>query len=135
MGDGTELGRVRGLGAAHEGEEGWMQQRMTAVGNLLLVGFLVISIILLPDLSYPTVSEWLRHPLPAVAMALLVVNVFWHARLGLRELIGDYVHDDGNKFACFLFVNFAWAGGTAFSLFCLAKVAFSAVAPAAGGAA
>jgi len=41
MGNGTELGRVRGLGPAREGEEGWMQQRYTAVGNLLLVGFLI----------------------------------------------------------------------------------------------
>jgi succinate dehydrogenase / fumarate reductase membrane anchor subunit len=127
MGDGTELGRVRGLGPAREGEEGWMQQRFTAVGNLLLVGFLVVSIILLPDLSYSTVSEWLRHPVPAVAMALLVANVFWHARLGLRELIGDYVHEDGNKFACFLAVNFAWAGGTAFGLFFILKLALGGV--------
>ena len=122
MGDGTEIGRVRGLGSAHEGEEGWLQQRFTAVGNLLLVLFLVASIIWLPDMSYGTVSEWLRHPIPALAMLLLVANVFWHARLGLRELIGDYVHDDGNKFACFLLVNFAWAGGTAFGLFCILKI-------------
>ena len=126
MGNGTELGRVRGLGPAHEGEEGWVQQRMTAVGNLLLVGFLVASIIILPDLSYGTLTEWLHHPLPAVALALLVANVFWHARLGISELIGDYVHDEGNKFAALLLLNFAWAGGTAFGLYCIAKVAFSA---------
>jgi succinate dehydrogenase / fumarate reductase membrane anchor subunit len=125
MGDGTELGRVRGLGPAHEGEEGWMQQRMTAVGNLLLVGFLVASIIILPDMNYDTVTSWLKQPLPAVALALLVANVFWHARLGISELIGDYVHDAGNKFATLL-LNFCWAGGTAFGLYCIAKVAFAA---------
>jgi succinate dehydrogenase / fumarate reductase membrane anchor subunit len=133
MGDGTELGRVRGLGPAHEGEEGWMQQRMTAVGNLLLVGFLVVSIILLPDMSYVTVTEWLRQPVPAVALALLVANVFWHARLGISELIGDYVHDAGNKFAATLLLNFAWAGGTAYGLYCIAKIAFAG-AVAAGAA-
>jgi len=126
MGDGTELGRVRGLGPAHEGEEGWIQQRMTAVGNLLLVGFLAVSIIILPDMNYDTVTSWLKQPLPAVALALLVANVFWHARLGISELIGDYVHDEGNKFATLLLLNFAWAGGTAFGLYCIAKVAFSA---------
>jgi succinate dehydrogenase / fumarate reductase membrane anchor subunit len=126
MGDGTELGRVRGLGPAHEGEEGWMQQRMTAVGNLLLVGFLVASIIILPDMTYDTVTSWLKQPLPAVALALLVANVFWHARLGISELIGDYVHDAGHKFATLLLLNFCWAGGTAFGLYCIAKVAFAA---------
>lgn len=123
MGDGTELGRVRGLGSAHEGEEGWMQQRYTAVGNLLLVGYLVISIVLLPDLSYGSVRGWISHPVPTIALALLVMNVFWHARLGLREMIGDYVHDDGNKFAAFLLINFAAAGGVAFGLLCILKLA------------
>lgn len=133
MGNGTELGRVRGLGPAREGEEGWIQQRYTAVGNLLLIGFLIVSIILLPDMSYDTVTGWLKQPLPAVALALLVANVFWHARLGLREMIGDYVHEEGNKFACFLLVNFAWAAGTAYGLFCIARIALSTAA--AGGAA
>ena len=131
MGDGTEIGRVRGLGPAHGGEDSWMQQRMTAVGNLLLVGFLAISLILLPDLSYGSVKTWLSHPIPAMAMLLLVANVFWHARLGIMELIGDYVHDEGNKFACFLLVNFAWAGGTLFGLFSILKVALQS----SGGAA
>jgi succinate dehydrogenase / fumarate reductase membrane anchor subunit len=125
MGDGTELGRVRGLGPAHEGEKPWLQQRATAAGNLLLVSFLAISLILLPDLSYGSVSEWIRRPVPAVALAALVVNVFWHARLGLSELIGDYVHEDGNKFAALMLVNFAAAAGIAFGLFFVLKAALT----------
>jgi len=128
MGNGTELGRVRGLGPAREGEEGWMRQRMTAVGNLLLVSFLAISLVLLPDLSFGSVSAWIKHPVPAVLMAMLVVNVFWHARLGLMELIGDYVHDDGNKFAAFLLVNFGAAAGVAFGLFFILKAALGGAA-------
>jgi succinate dehydrogenase / fumarate reductase membrane anchor subunit len=128
MGDGTELGRVRGLGAAHEGEDAWMQQRMTAVGNLLLVSFLAFSLVLLPDLGYGSMLGWLKHPVPAVAMMALVANVFWHARLGLSELIGDYVHDTGNKFAALLVVNFAAAAGTAFGLFFILKAALGGVA-------
>ena len=128
MGDGTELGRVRGLGPAPEGEEAWLQQRMTAVGNLLLVSFLAISLVLLPDLSYGSVIGWLRHPVPAVAMAALVVNVFWHARLGLSEFIGDYVHEAGNKFAALMLVNFGAAAGIAFGLFFILKAALGGAA-------
>jgi succinate dehydrogenase / fumarate reductase membrane anchor subunit len=128
MGDGTELGRVRGLGSAHEGEEAWLQQRMTAVGNLLLVSFVAISLVLLPDLSYGSVVGWIKHPVPAVAMAALVVNVFWHARLGLSELIGDYVHEDGNKFAALLVINFAAAAGIAFGLFFILKASLGGAA-------
>jgi succinate dehydrogenase / fumarate reductase membrane anchor subunit len=131
MGDGTELGRVRGLGPAREGEEGWLQQRYTAVGNLLLVSFFAISLVLLPDLSFATVSGWLRQPVPAIALALLLINVFWHARLGLREMIGDYVHDEGNKFAAFLLIDFAAAGGVAFGLLSILKLALGIAAGAA----
>ena len=131
MGDGTELGRVRGLGPAREGEEGWLQQRYTAVGNLLLVSFFAISLVLLPDLGFATVSGWLKHPVPAIALVLLVVNVFWHARLGLREMIGDYVHDEGNKFAAFLLIDFAAAGGVAFGLFSILRLALGAATGAA----
>ena len=131
MGNGTELGRVRGLGPAREGEHGWMQQRYTAVGNLLLVGFLAISLILLPDLSYGSLSDWLHRPVPAVAMMILVVNVFWHARLGLMEMLGDYVHDEANKFGAFLVLNFATAAGIAFGLFFIARVAFTSTGAAA----
>jgi succinate dehydrogenase / fumarate reductase membrane anchor subunit len=130
MGNGTELGRARGLGSAREGNDGWMQQRYTGVGNLLLVGYLVVSIILLPDLGFAAVKGWLSHPVPALALALLVVNVFWHARLGLREMIGDYVHDDGNKFAAFLLINFAAAGGVAFGLYSILKIALGATGAA-----
>jgi succinate dehydrogenase / fumarate reductase membrane anchor subunit len=131
MGDGTELGRVRGLGPAREGEEGWLQQRYTAVGNLLLVSFFAISLVLLPDLGFATVSGWLKQPVPAIALALLVINVFWHARLGLREMIGDYVHDEGNKFGAFLLIDFAAAGGVAFGLFSILRLALGAAAGAA----
>ena len=37
MGNGTELGRVRGLGSAHSGTHHWLVQRYTAVGNLIVV--------------------------------------------------------------------------------------------------
>ena len=40
MGNGTELGRVRGLGSAHHGAHHWLIQRFTAVGNLVLMLFL-----------------------------------------------------------------------------------------------
>ena len=92
MGNGTSIGRVRGLGSAHSGAHHWLLQRFTAVGNLLLSMWLVVSLILLPDLGYETVSQWMAKPLPATAMALLIVSTFWHARLGLQVVIEDYVH-------------------------------------------
>ena len=123
MGNGTSIGRVRGLGSAHEGPHHWLLQRFTAIGNLVLVLWLVGSLVLLPDLGYATVSGYLAQPLPATAMALLIVSTFWHARLGLQVLAEDYVHTGGNKFAVVALLNLASIAGGAFGLFCVARLA------------
>ena len=114
MGNGTSIGRVRGLGSAHEGAHHWLLQRFTAVGNLVLMLFLVISLALLPSYDYATMTGWASQTLPATALALLVISVFWHARLGLQVLIEDYVHDAGTKFGTLVLLNLATIGGAAF---------------------
>ncbi len=126
MGNGTSIGRVRGLGSAHHGAHHWLLQRFTAVGNLLLVLWFVTSLLLLPDLGYGTVHDWLSRPVPATAMALLIVSTFWHARLGLQVLAEDYVHTPGNKFAVLLLLNLAAVGGGAFGVFCVVRLALGA---------
>ena len=73
MGNGTSIGRVRGLGPSHQGAHHWLLQRFTAVGNLLLVLWFVVSLILLPDLGYGSVSQWLAKPLPATASTALAM--------------------------------------------------------------
>ncbi|KPH59926.1 succinate dehydrogenase, hydrophobic membrane anchor protein [Novosphingobium aerophilum] len=126
MGNGTSIGRVRGLGSAKTGVHHWLLQRFTAIGNLLSVLFLVVSILLLPDLSYATVVEWIVRPVPAVAMILLVVTTFWHARIGLQVVVEDYVHDHANKFACIAALNLSACAGIAFGVFCVIRLALGA---------
>jgi succinate dehydrogenase / fumarate reductase membrane anchor subunit len=125
MGNGTSLGKVRGLGSSHHGAHHWLVQRFTAVGNLVLMLWLLGSFILLPDLSYGTVSAYLAKPVPAVAMMLLLVSLFWHARLGLQVLIEDYVHETGTRFGVVALLNLATIGGGAFGIFCVARLALS----------
>lgn len=126
MGNGTSIGRVRGLGSAKSGSHHWLLQRFTAIGNLLTVLWLVASVLLLPDLSYASVTEWIARPVPAVIMALLVVSTFWHARLGMQVMIEDYVHEHANKFACIAALNLAAFAGAAFGVFCVIRLALGA---------
>ena len=132
MGNGTSIGKVRGLGSSHHGAHHWLVQRFTAVGNLVLALWLVVSFVLLPDMSYATVAKWLAQPIPATAMILLVISTFWHARLGLQVLIEDYIHNSGTKFGVITLLNLAVIGGGAFAIFSVARLA---LAPAVGGAA
>lgn len=124
MGNGTSIGRVRGLGSAKHGSGHWMQQRMTAVGNLLLTAWLLISLLLLPNFSQPTLAVWLSQPTVALPMILMLVSVFWHAKLGLQVFIEDYVHDSALLVGALILLNFYVIGGAAFGIFTIAKLAF-----------
>jgi len=128
MGNGTSIGKVRGLGSAHSGAHHWLLQRFTAIGNLLTALFFIGALLMLPDLGYKTVREWIAAPLPATAMALLIVTTFWHARLGLQVLVEDYVHEHANKFAVMAALNLAAFAGGAFGLFCIIRLALGAAA-------
>jgi succinate dehydrogenase / fumarate reductase, membrane anchor subunit len=123
MGNGTSIGRVRGLGSAHHGAHHWLVQRTTAIGNLVMMSWLLVSLVLLNDFSYAGVSGWLAQPIVAVPMILLIVSLFWHARLGLQVVIEDYVHNTGSKFALISALNLATIGGGAFAIFSVAALA------------
>jgi len=126
MGNGTSIGRVRGLGSAHHGTHHWLLQRFTALGNLILLAYLLTSFALLPGYGLITVYDWISRPLPATATALFVVSLFWHARLGLQVVVEDYVHDHANKFAAIAALNLAAIGGAGFGVFSIVRLALGA---------
>ena len=125
MGSGTDLGRVRGLGSAKEGAHHWWLQRVTAIANIVLVLWFVFSLVRLPALDYSSVLMWLRQPVAAVPMLLLIGAVFWHLRLGMQVLIEDYVHGQA-RVVSMLALNFYVVGGAAAAVFAVLKIALGA---------
>jgi len=123
MGDGTDIGKVRGLGAGHEGSEHWKHQRYTALGNLVLGAWFVASLLLLSSLDLETVSDWLSKPIPGTAMILLIVSTFWHARLGLQVVIEDYVKDEGTRIGLVALLSLVFFAAGTFAIFCVLKLA------------
>jgi len=128
MGTGTGIGRVRGLGSAKSGAYHWWHQRLTAGSNLLLMLWFVVSLLRLPSLDYIVVTQWLSSPLAALPLALLVISVFYHFRLGLQVFIEDYVHDEALKLASIVLLNFYVIGAGATALFCILKIALGGAA-------
>lgn len=128
MGNGTSIGRVRGLGSAHEGPHHWLAARTTAIGNLVLMTWLIVSLLLLSDYSYESVRQWLSQPIAAVPMILLIISLFYHARLGLQVLIEDYIHNAGSKYALLTALNLVAFGAGAFAIFSVASLALTGAA-------
>jgi succinate dehydrogenase / fumarate reductase membrane anchor subunit len=127
MGTGTQLGRVRGLGAGGaEATRHFWRQRVTAIGNLVLMTWFIVSLLRLPSLEYGVVAEWLRSPIAAIPMLLLVTSVFYHFRLGLQVVIEDYAHNEGNKVLLILVLNLYTLAAAVTAAFCILKIAFGA---------
>lgn len=126
MGNGTEIGRVRGLGSAHSGAHHWLVQRFTAIGNLVLGLWLLFVLVTMGDHSYGAMKDFFSRPLPATALGLFVISTFWHARLGIQVMLEDYVHEHANKFAVMALLNLATFAGAAFGLLCVVRLALGA---------
>lgn len=120
----TPLARVRGLGAAREGTGHFWYQRVTAIANVPLTLFFVGLIIALSDASYAQVCETLANPFVALTLALAMISICYHMKLGMQMVIEDYVHDELLKLISLMAnIFFTFILGV-ISLFALLKIAF-----------
>ena len=120
----TPHGKVCGTGSAHAGGEHWLSERVTSIALLLLGLWFIASLLLLPDLQQRTLVEWLRLPSAAVPMALLIVVGFRHALEGMKVVVDDYVHEEGQRFAINTLLLFLAVAGASVALYALGMIAF-----------
>jgi succinate dehydrogenase / fumarate reductase membrane anchor subunit len=68
-------------------------QRLTAALNVFFLGFLIWLVLSIAGADRAATVAAIANPVVAVLLALLLVNVCVHMRIGMREIIEDYVHD------------------------------------------
>lgn len=88
----SDLGRVKGLGAAHEGVGHWRLQRLTAVALILLALWFVTTLMGLIGAPHAEVVAWVGQIHVTVLLLALSLALFWHLKLGLQVVVEDYVH-------------------------------------------
>lgn len=120
----SPLGKVLGMGAAKEGAGHWWAQRVSAVGLLLLTPWFVLALIALGDLSHASVVNWIAAPVNTVLLSLLVLTVTYHAQLGLRVVVEDYVAHKGTRTLLMLVINFALLLLGVLGVFSVLRIAF-----------
>lgn len=124
MGNGTSIGRVRGLGSAKQGTHHWWHQRLTAGSNLLLLLWFLFSIAMLPSYDVASLTKWLSSGWAALPMALLIATLFYHAQLGLQVVIEDYQHDE-TRVVLLVVLNLLTALGAGLGIFSILRIAFT----------
>ena len=120
----TPLGMVRGLGSARDGTHHWWMQRVTAISNIPLIIFLIAFVISHLGASRAEMVASVANPFVAILLALTMISVLWHMRLGLQVVIEDYVHGHGTKLAALLANSFFTAALGIAALYAILKMSF-----------
>jgi len=102
----SPLARAIGLGSAKDGVGAWWAERVSAVALVPPTLWFVASIIAHTGSDHAALVGWLRTPFASVAMAILLIALFYHTALGLQVVIEDYVHS-GFKFAAVIAMRLA----------------------------
>jgi succinate dehydrogenase / fumarate reductase membrane anchor subunit len=69
-------------------------QRITGALNVLFTVFFVWFVVRLAGSGRAEMVETVRNPLVAIALVALIINVAVHMRIGMHEVITDYVDED-----------------------------------------
>jgi succinate dehydrogenase / fumarate reductase, membrane anchor subunit len=117
------LARARGLGSAREGTGHWFNQRVTALANIPLALWLVVSVLSLAGADHATFVAWLSLPVNAVLMILTLASFFYHAALGTQVIAEDYIHDEGTKILTLISLKLGFSALFVASLFSVLKIA------------
>jgi succinate dehydrogenase / fumarate reductase, membrane anchor subunit len=105
----SQLGRVRGLGAARAGTAHWWAERVTSIALVPLTLWFVFAVLHLTGLPRNDVAHWAANPINAALLVALVVTTFHHMQLGLQVIVDDYIHVERTRMLVLLSIK----GGTA----------------------
>ena len=95
-------------GSGKKSTRHFVWQRVTGALNVLFTIFFVWFVVRLAGAERADMVGVVRNPFVAIALALLIINVCIHMRIGMREVIEDYI-DEGPSNRLALSANTAFA--------------------------
>lgn len=120
----TPRRRVAGLGSARSGTGHFWLQRLTAIGNLLLILIALPIVIAAAGQEQAQVVAIIGHPLVAIVLLLLLFSVCFHMRIGMQAVIEDYVHTEGLKVLALIANTFFTIAVGSAGAFAVLKISF-----------
>lgn len=120
----TPLGRVLGLGSAKSGTEHWWSERVSSIAALPLTIFFILFVLTHIGATRAEMITSLANPWVAILMALTVITMLWHMRMGLQVVIEDYIHGAVAKYSALLLNTFFTAALGVAALYAILKMSF-----------
>ena len=84
---------------AHYGLRDWLAQRITAVIMAVYTVILVVVLLGGKPISYPVWRDLFTQGWMRVATLLFAASLAWHAWVGVRDILMDYIKHDGLRLA------------------------------------
>lgn len=88
----SPLARVKHLGSAKSGTSHFMHQRMTAVFMIPLMVWFIVSILLFVTTPMDELPFFITSGFNLFAAILFIGTMLFHASLGLKVVLEDYIH-------------------------------------------
>lgn len=123
----SDLARVRGLGSAKDGTKSFWHQRITAIALVPLSLWFVISLLCVMDASHAETVAWIKAPYITALFIALIVALLYHVKIGLQEVIEDYVHLEWLKLATRIGLSLGAAMCGLVSIVAILKISFGTI--------
>ena len=77
---------------AHYGLLDWLAQRVTATVMAVYILLLAALLLVSPPQDYAAWKALFANPWLRIASFLFLVSLYWHAWIGMRDILMDYIH-------------------------------------------
>ena len=119
----TALGRARNLGSAKHGVGHFIVLRVSSIALAPLGLWALYSALRLSRTGFDGAQAWMHAPVNAILSILLAVATAVHMRLGMEEVILDYIHKTPSKTALLILNYFVCVLAGVAAVFCILKIA------------
>ncbi len=122
----SPLARAKNHGSAKDGTHHFWMQRLTALANVFLMTWLVFNMASLvgSGADLEVFRAFVAVPFHTILLVLIILNVSYHAVLGLQVVIEDYVKSKFVKYGSLIGIKFGFALLTLVGLYSILKISF-----------
>lgn len=82
---------------AHYGLHDWLAQRVTAVVMVLFTLFFAVNLLQQPGVDYDVWTKLFSNNVMRSFTLLFLLSLFYHAWIGVRDIVMDYVKPSGMR--------------------------------------
>jgi succinate dehydrogenase / fumarate reductase, membrane anchor subunit len=119
----TPLGRAKNTGSAKHGVGHFIALRVSSIALVPLGLWALYSSLALSRSGFDGALAWLHAPLNAILAILLAAAAAVHMRIGMVEVVEDYIHRPSTKAALLILNYFVCVLACVAAVFCILKIA------------